>query len=142
MVSAFSRCSGQAFTPFVTRLTPLDVQAMKDDTDLVICDTSGRLHTNIGLMEELAKCKRSIGKRMPGAPHEVLLILDGTTGTPHLLQAPALLSLTIFCCIESPEQRMSLATLSHGCLIILLLHDVRLSGRPSSHVWRSQFIHV
>ena len=47
---------------------------------MVICDTSGRLHTNIGLMEELAKCKRSISKRMEGAPHETLLILDGTTG--------------------------------------------------------------
>ena len=56
------------------------MQAMREGTDLVICDTSGRLHTNIGLMEELAKCKRSIGKRLPGAPHEVLLILDGTTG--------------------------------------------------------------
>ena len=47
---------------------------------MVICDTSGRLHTNIGLMEELAKCKRSISKRLEGAPHETLLILDGTTG--------------------------------------------------------------
>ncbi len=56
------------------------MQAVKEGTDLVICDTSGRLHTNIGLMEELAKCKRSISKRLPGAPHEVLLILDGTTG--------------------------------------------------------------
>lgn len=47
---------------------------------MVICDTSGRLHTNAGLMEELAKSKRAIGKRLPGAPHEVLLVLDGTTG--------------------------------------------------------------
>ncbi|KAK9916798.1 hypothetical protein WJX75_007155 [Coccomyxa subellipsoidea] len=62
-------------------------QAMREGTDLVICDTSGRLHTNIGLMEELAKCKRSIGKRLPGAPHEVLLILDGTTGLNMLNQA-------------------------------------------------------
>ena len=56
------------------------MQATKEDIDVVICDTSGRLHTNIGLMEELAKCKRSISKRMEGAPHETLLILDGTTG--------------------------------------------------------------
>ena len=47
---------------------------------MVICNTSGRLHTNAGLIEELAKCKRAIGKRLPGAPHEVLLVLDGTTG--------------------------------------------------------------
>lgn len=56
------------------------LQAIGDDTDLVICDTSGRLHTNVGLMEELAKCRRSISKRLLGAPHEVLLVLDGTTG--------------------------------------------------------------
>lgn len=56
------------------------MQATKEDIDVVICDTSGRLHTNIGLMEELAKCKRSISKRLEGAPHETLLILDGTTG--------------------------------------------------------------
>ena len=46
----------------------------------MICDTSGRLHTNYGLMEELAKCKRTLSKKMTGAPHEVFLVLDGTTG--------------------------------------------------------------
>ena len=56
-------------------------QAVRTGLDVVICDTSGRLHTNVGLMEELAKCKRAITKRLPGAPHEVLLVLDGTTGT-------------------------------------------------------------
>lgn len=61
------------------------MQATKEDIDVVICDTSGRLHTNIGLMEELAKCKRSISKRLDGAPHETLLILDGTTGAALLL---------------------------------------------------------
>ena len=58
--------------------------AVKQDLDLVVCDTSGRLHTNARLMEELAKCRRSLGKRLPGAPHQSLLVLDGTTGTPHL----------------------------------------------------------
>ena len=53
---------------------------MKQDLDLVVCDTSGRLHTNARLMEELAKCRRSLGKRLPGAPHQSLLVLDGTTG--------------------------------------------------------------
>lgn len=53
---------------------------MKQDIDLVVCDTSGRLHTNVGLMEELAKCRRSLGKKLPGAPHQSLLVLDGTTG--------------------------------------------------------------
>ena len=55
-------------------------QAVRAGLDVLICDTSGRLHTNVGLMEELAKCKRAIAKRLPGAPHEVLLVLDGTTG--------------------------------------------------------------
>ena len=47
---------------------------------MVLCDTSGRLHTNLRLMEELAKCRRSLEKCLPGAPHETLLVLDGTTG--------------------------------------------------------------
>lgn len=55
--------------------------------DIVLCDTSGRLHTNIDLMEELAKCKRSVGKAAQGAPHETLLVLDGTTGLNMTNQA-------------------------------------------------------
>jgi hypothetical protein len=47
---------------------------------VVLCDTSGRLHTNLRLMEELAKCRQSLEKCLPGAPHETLLVLDGTTG--------------------------------------------------------------
>ena len=47
---------------------------------MLICDTSGRLHTNYELMEELAAWKEALGKRMKDAPHEVLLVLDGTTG--------------------------------------------------------------
>lgn len=55
--------------------------ALEDkEVDVLICDTSGRLHTNYGLMEELAKCKRTLSKKLPNAPHEVLLVLDGTTG--------------------------------------------------------------
>jgi fused signal recognition particle receptor len=48
--------------------------------DTVIIDTAGRLHTQEGLMEELAKVNRVIGRRVPGAPHETLLVLDGTVG--------------------------------------------------------------
>lgn len=61
--------------------------AVRGGADLVLCDTSGRLHTNWSLMDELAKCKRSIAKRLDGAPHEVLLVLDGTTGLNMLNQA-------------------------------------------------------
>ena len=55
-------------------------RASREGYDLLLCDTSGRLHTNWNLMDELAKCRRSVAKALPGAPHEVLLVLDGTTG--------------------------------------------------------------
>ena len=55
--------------------------------DVVIVDTAGRLHTKINLMEEIKKIKRSIAKKIPDAPHEVLLILDATTGQNALSQA-------------------------------------------------------
>ena len=57
------------------------------DADVVIIDTAGRLHTRDNLMEELKKIKRTAGKQMDGAPHEVLLVLDGTTGQNALSQA-------------------------------------------------------
>ena len=57
---------------------------MKEEYEVVICDTSGRLHTNVKLMDELAKCKRAVGKRLTKAPHETLLVLDGTTGVLSL----------------------------------------------------------
>jgi fused signal recognition particle receptor len=55
--------------------------------DVVIVDTAGRLHTSDDLMAELRKVHRVIGKRLPGAPHEVLLVLDGTIGQNALAQA-------------------------------------------------------
>ena len=54
--------------------------AMSRGLDAVIIDTAGRLHTQEGLMEELRKVVRVIGRRLPGAPHETLLVLDGTVG--------------------------------------------------------------
>ena len=55
--------------------------------DIVIVDTAGRLHTSDDLMTELRKIHRVIAKRLPGAPHEVLLVLDGTIGQNALAQA-------------------------------------------------------
>ncbi len=55
--------------------------------DFVIIDTAGRIHTKNNLMEELKKIKRTIAKKMPSAPHEVLLVLDATTGQNALSQA-------------------------------------------------------
>jgi fused signal recognition particle receptor len=55
--------------------------------DYVIVDTAGRLHTKSNLMAELEKMKRIAGRVIPGAPHEVLLVLDATTGQNGLEQA-------------------------------------------------------
>jgi fused signal recognition particle receptor len=65
------------------------IRAKEDpDTNVLICDSSGRLHNNWELMEELAACKEAISGAMgPGAPQEVLLVLDGTTGMNMLAQA-------------------------------------------------------
>jgi fused signal recognition particle receptor len=62
-------------------------QGVEMNADVVIIDTAGRLHNKIGLMDELSKIKRVIQKFVPAAPHEVLLVLDGSTGQNALNQA-------------------------------------------------------
>lgn len=57
------------------------------DVDVVLIDTAGRLHTKGGLMDELSKVKRVMDKQIEGAPHEVLLVLDGSTGQNAIRQA-------------------------------------------------------
>ena len=61
--------------------------AQSHKTNYVIVDTAGRLHTKSNLMDELAKMKRTAGRIVPGAPHEVLLVMDATTGQNGLQQA-------------------------------------------------------
>jgi fused signal recognition particle receptor len=61
--------------------------AEKRGSDIAIIDTAGRLHTRSGLMDELSKVKRVMGKQMPEAPHEVLLVLDASTGQNAIRQA-------------------------------------------------------
>ncbi len=61
--------------------------AQARDMDFLIIDTAGRLHTKVNLMEELKKISRVLGKAMENAPHEVLLVLDGSTGQNALIQA-------------------------------------------------------
>ena len=61
--------------------------AISRDMDVVLVDTAGRLQTNQNLMEELKKIKRVIGKVLPGAPHETLLVLDATLGQNSISQA-------------------------------------------------------
>lgn len=61
--------------------------AIAKEADLVIVDTAGRLHTKVNLMEELKKIGRVADKQIPGAPHQTLLVLDGTTGQNAVSQA-------------------------------------------------------
>jgi len=61
--------------------------AVGSETDVVIVDTAGRLHTQTNLMDELSKVRRVIAGRIDGAPHEVLLVVDATTGQNGLQQA-------------------------------------------------------
>jgi fused signal recognition particle receptor len=61
--------------------------AVSRGVDVLLVDTAGRLHTSGGLMDELRKVDRVIAKRFPGAPHETLLVLDGTIGQNAVAQA-------------------------------------------------------
>ncbi|GAB4563301.1 MAG: signal recognition particle-docking protein FtsY [Haliangiales bacterium] len=62
-------------------------RGVEEDYDVVICDTAGRLHTKVDLMEELKKVGRSCEKALPGCPHETWLVLDATTGQNAIQQA-------------------------------------------------------
>ena len=64
-------------------------EGVQENADVVIIDTAGRLHTKVNLMNELSKIKRVIQKFIPEAPHEVLLVLDGSTGQNAIIQADA-----------------------------------------------------
>ena len=61
--------------------------AKANNADVVIIDTAGRLHNKVNLMNELSKIKRVMEKVIPGAPHEILLVLDGSTGQNAFEQA-------------------------------------------------------
>ncbi len=62
-------------------------QGIDLDADVIIIDTAGRLHTKVNLMNELGKIKRVMQKILPEAPHEVMLVLDGSTGQNAVIQA-------------------------------------------------------
>ncbi|GJP39271.1 hypothetical protein CLOM_g23660 [Closterium sp. NIES-68] len=88
-----ARTEAEIFTAEGEKARPATVlanavrKASNEGFDILLADTSGRLHTNFNLMEELKACKRAVAKTLPGAPHEVLLVLDGTTGLNMLPQA-------------------------------------------------------
>src|SRR5690606_11419097 len=62
-------------------------EGVDKNADVVIIDTAGRLHTKVNLMNELSKIRRVMQKVIPDAPHEVLLVLDGSTGQNAIVQA-------------------------------------------------------
>lgn len=62
-------------------------KAINEDYEIVLIDTAGRLHTRIPLMEELKKVSRTVSKKLPGAPHETLLVIDSSMGQNAILQA-------------------------------------------------------
>lgn len=61
--------------------------AKENDIDILLCDTAGRLQTKVNLMAELAKMRRVVGKEIPGAPHNVWMVLDANTGQNGMSQA-------------------------------------------------------
>ncbi|HIG73700.1 MAG TPA: signal recognition particle-docking protein FtsY [Bacteroidetes bacterium] len=90
--------SERAGVPIVKQYQGADPAAVAFDTlarakstnaDVVLIDTAGRLHNQVGLMNELSKVKRVMDRQVPGAPHEVLLVLDASTGQNAIRQAEA-----------------------------------------------------
>ena len=73
--------------------------ALKYNCDVAIIDTAGRLHNKINLMNELAKIKRSVAKALDGAPHDVMLILDASTGQNAIEQAKHFTEVTDVSCL-------------------------------------------
>lgn len=92
-LEVWARRSGADFVKAVSGQDPASIAfdavaaAQKRGEEVVLVDTAGRLHTKTNLMEELKKVKRVIGKALPGAPHEVWLVLDATVGQNGLAQA-------------------------------------------------------
>ncbi len=70
------------------------VKAKEESADIVLIDTAGRLHNKVNLMKELEKINKVIGKIVPDAPHETLLVIDATTGQNGIMQAKAFKEIT------------------------------------------------
>lgn len=70
------------------------VKAKEDGADIVLIDTAGRLHNKVNLMKELEKINKVIGRIIPEAPHETLLVIDATTGQNGIMQAKAFKEIT------------------------------------------------
>lgn len=84
---------GQNADPSAVAFDTLN-SALAKDIDIVIIDTAGRLHNKVGLMQELSKIKNVMKKVVPDAPHEVLLVLDASTGQNAIQQAKEFMATT------------------------------------------------
>ena len=74
-------------------------EGVKSNIDVIIVDTAGRLHTKLNLMRELTKIQKSIDKSLPGAPHDVMLVLDATTGQNAIEQCRQFSEATTVTCL-------------------------------------------
>ena len=74
-------------------------EGVDKNVDVIIIDTAGRLHTKVNLMQELTKIKRTIQKVIPDAPHDILLVLDGSTGQNAIIQAREFTKATEVSCL-------------------------------------------
>jgi fused signal recognition particle receptor len=89
---------------------------------VVIIDTAGRLHNKAGLMEELGKIKRVMKKLLPDAPHEVLLVLDGSTGQNALEQAKQFTAVTDVTALAITK----LDGTAKGGVVLAIAHQFRI----------------
>jgi fused signal recognition particle receptor len=93
--------------------------------DVVIVDTAGRLHTRANLMAELDKIRRVVGREVPGAPHEVLLVLDATVGQNGLVQAREFMAASGVTGIVLTK----LDGTAKGGVVVAIAHDLKLPIR-------------
>jgi fused signal recognition particle receptor len=93
--------------------------------DVLLIDTAGRLHTKVNLMEELKKIRRVVGREMPGAPHETLLVMDATTGQNGIAQAKIFLEAVEVTGIALTK----LDGTSKGGVIIPVSHELKIPLR-------------
>jgi fused signal recognition particle receptor len=101
------------------------VAAAARKLDVVLIDTAGRLHTRSNLMRELEKMRRVAGKQVPGAPHEVMLVLDATTGQNGLAQAQEFTKATGVTGLIVTK----LDGTAKGGILFSIVHDLRIPVR-------------
>ena len=99
--------------------------ALSRESDIVIIDTAGRLHNKLGLMQELEKISRVMKKKVPEAPHEVLLVIDATTGQNGLQQAKEFAKVSEITGIVLTK----LDGTAKGGIIIPIAHELQLPVR-------------